>query len=245
VHPALTLTRNGNRVWIAYYVQQLNEKLRTDLALLYIDGKQLRLDQITGLSNTTFDLTLSKHHADSDRKRPISSKFSLRGCDIGEYMSATGHQRGGSSTDGVVSAWGDNRNTWTGSVGSVVPYTHAQADVFFGRVGTQPDEGPTKYSPRRGARTGHRRQGRCQGRQETIEPLPMKGGASQMSGTYVVPSGSGLSLGFSAFAAARSLELTPAILLQKWRRERCLLGLALRWPFVRSARRFRGTLWES
>jgi hypothetical protein len=33
VHPALTLTQNGNRVWIAYYVQQLNEKLRTDLAL--------------------------------------------------------------------------------------------------------------------------------------------------------------------------------------------------------------------
>jgi hypothetical protein len=36
-------------------------------------------------------------------------------------MSVTGHQRGGSSTDGVVSAWGDNRNTWTGPVGSVVP----------------------------------------------------------------------------------------------------------------------------
>ena len=33
VHPALTLTQNGNRVWIGYYVQQLNEKLRTDLAL--------------------------------------------------------------------------------------------------------------------------------------------------------------------------------------------------------------------
>ena len=54
-------------------------------------------------------------------------------------MSVTGHQRGVSSTDGVVSAWGDNRNTWTGPVGSAAPYMHAQPDVFFGRVGTQPD----------------------------------------------------------------------------------------------------------
>jgi hypothetical protein len=31
------------------------------------------------------------------------------------------------------------RVSWTGPVGSVAPYTHAQADVFFGRIGTQPD----------------------------------------------------------------------------------------------------------
>jgi hypothetical protein len=138
VHPALTLTQNGNRVWIAYYVQQLDEKLRTDLALLHIDGNQLRLDQITGLSNTTFDLaptniTLSPTHT-TNYDRTFTACYG-----IGEYMSVTGHQRGGSSTDGVVSAWGDNRNSWTGPVGSPAPYTHAQADVFFGRVGTSPD----------------------------------------------------------------------------------------------------------
>jgi hypothetical protein len=137
VHPALTLTQNGNRAWIAYYVQQLNEKLRTDLALLHIDGKTLRLDQITGLSDTTFDLTPSN----ITRTATLTTNFDRtfpRCYDIGEYMSVTGDQRGDSSKDGVVAAWGDNRNTWTGPVGSPAPYTHAQADVFFGRVGAPP-----------------------------------------------------------------------------------------------------------
>ena len=117
MHPALTLTQNGNRVWIAYYVQQLDEKLRTDLALLHIDGNQLRLDQTTGLSNTAFDLTPSN----ITLTPTLTTNFDRTDhpCyDIGEYMSVTGHQRGVSSTDGVVSAWGDNRNTWTGPVGS-------------------------------------------------------------------------------------------------------------------------------
>ena len=138
MHPALTLTQNGNRVWIAYYVQQLDEKLRTDLALLHIDGNQLRLDQTTGLSNTAFDLaptniTLSPTHT-TNYDRAFNACYG-----IGEYMSVTGDQRGDSSTDGVVAAWGDNRNKWTGPIGSAAPYTHAQADVFFGRVGTQLD----------------------------------------------------------------------------------------------------------
>jgi len=145
VHPALTLTQNGNRVWIAYYVQQLDEKLRTDLALLHIDGNQLRLDQTTGLSNTAFDLaptniTLSPTQTTMSPAQTTNYDRTFVACyGIGEYMSVTGDQRGDSSTDGVVSAWGDNRNKWTGPVGSPAPYTHAQADVFFGRVGTQPD----------------------------------------------------------------------------------------------------------
>jgi hypothetical protein len=50
-------------------------------------------------------------------------------------MSVAARVRGQGSTDGVVAAWGDNRNTWTGPPGSAAPYTHAQPDVFFGRVG--------------------------------------------------------------------------------------------------------------
>jgi hypothetical protein len=134
VFPSLALTQNGNRVWIGYYVQQLDEKLRTDLALLHVDGKNLRLDQITGLSDIAFDLTPSNIQLTATKDTNFDR--AVRACyDIGEYMSVTGQQRGGSSTDGVVAAWGDNRNRWTGPPGSPAPYTHARADVFFGRVG--------------------------------------------------------------------------------------------------------------
>ena len=134
VHPSLALGQNGNRVWVGYYVQQADEKLRTDLATFHIDGNKLRLDQITGLSNMTFDLTPSN----ITRTAATTSNFdrTIVACyDIGEYMSVAARVRGGSSTDGVVAAWGDNRNTWTGPPDSAAPYTHAQPDVFFGRVG--------------------------------------------------------------------------------------------------------------
>ena len=43
---------------------------------------------------------------------------------------------GGDEDDGgPLAAWGDNRNTWTGPPGSAAPYSHAQPDVFFGRIG--------------------------------------------------------------------------------------------------------------
>jgi hypothetical protein len=139
VHPSLALGQNGNRVWVGYYVQQSDEKLRTDLATLHVDGKKLRLDQTTGLSNVAFDLTPSN----ITRTATTTTNFdrTVTTCyDIGEYMSVAARVRGGSDTDGVVAAWGDNRNTWTGpspppAPGSSAPGTHAQPDVFFGRVG--------------------------------------------------------------------------------------------------------------
>jgi hypothetical protein len=134
VHPSLALGQNGNRVWVGYYVQQANEQLRTDLATLHINGRSLRLDQTTGLSNTAFDFTPNN----ITRTPTTTTNFdrTIRPCyDIGEYMSVAARVRGQSSTDGVVAAWGDNRNTWTGPPGSAAPYTHAQPDVFFGRVG--------------------------------------------------------------------------------------------------------------
>jgi hypothetical protein len=134
VHPSLALGQNGNRVWVGYYVQQSDEKLRTDLATLHINGNKLQLDQTTGLSNVAFDLTPSN----ITRTPTTTTNFdrTVNTCyDIGEYMSVAARVRGQSDSDGVVAAWGDNRNSWTGPPGSSAPYTHAQPDVFFGRVG--------------------------------------------------------------------------------------------------------------
>jgi hypothetical protein len=135
VHPSLALGQNANRVWVGYYVQQANEQLRTDLATLHIDGNKLRLDQTTGLSTVAFDLTPSNITRTPPTTTTNFDRTVVACYDIGEYMSVAARVRGESSTDGVVAAWGDNRNTWTGPPGSAAPYTHAQPDVFFGRVG--------------------------------------------------------------------------------------------------------------
>jgi hypothetical protein len=134
VLPALALGQNGNRVWVGYYVQQSDERLRTDLATLHINGNQLALDQITPLSNTTFDLTPSDITLASGATDNFARVW-VECYDVGEYMSVQARVRGQSSTDDVVAAWGDNRNPWTGPPDSVAPYTHAKPDVFFGAVG--------------------------------------------------------------------------------------------------------------
>jgi len=49
----------------------------------------------------------------------------IRPCyDIGEYMAAT------NLGDGVIAAWGDNRNPWTSPPDSPAAGTHPQPDVF-------------------------------------------------------------------------------------------------------------------
>ena len=131
VHPAITLDQNGNEAWVAYYVQQANDQLRTDVAKLHVSGNHLTLDGASSLSTVAFDLTPNNlpTTTPSNPARTTNYDRIIATCyDIGEYMSLA-------ATPGQpIAAWGDNRNTWTGPAGSAAPFTHAQPDVFSGRA---------------------------------------------------------------------------------------------------------------
>lgn len=139
VHPAIALAQNGNTARVAYYVQQANEQLRVDVATLHVDGNKLRFDGQANLSTTAFDLTPSNIPRPTPTNPFETTNYdrAIAHCyDIGEYMSLASNLRGdGGGQSGTVAAWGDNRNSWTGPPGSAAPYTHAQPDVFFGRLG--------------------------------------------------------------------------------------------------------------
>jgi hypothetical protein len=133
VHPAIALGQNGNRAWATYYVQQADGRLRTDAATIHIDGNHLRVDSTTGLSTQSFDLTPSNIPFPTPTNRFQTTNYDriIAHCyDIGEYMSVAVADNPGEA----VAAWGDNRNPWTGRPGSAAPFTHAQPDVFFGRI---------------------------------------------------------------------------------------------------------------
>src|SRR5262249_39470803 len=133
VHPAIALGQNGDRAWVTYYVQEADGRLRTDIARIHADGNQLRLDSTTGLSTQSFDLTPSNIPLPTPTNPFRTTNFDriIAHCyDIGEYMSVA-------ATDDpseALAAWGDNWNSWTGPSGSAAPFTHAQPDVFFGRI---------------------------------------------------------------------------------------------------------------
>ncbi|HUM11564.1 MAG TPA: hypothetical protein VLT82_11485 [Myxococcaceae bacterium] len=137
VHPSIDIGGFGSKAYVGYYVQQADERLRTDIATVEPDGKKLEV-QRDRLSSVAFDLTPSNiirtvsPRATTNYDRLIASCYN-----IGEYMSVNAPTFWGSD-DRVTAAWGDNRRTWTGPAGpppSSAPYTHAQPDVFFGHAG--------------------------------------------------------------------------------------------------------------
>jgi len=133
VHPAIALGQNGNRPWVAYYVQSADGKLRTDVATLHVNGNHLRLDGATHLSTAAFDLTPSNipFPSATDPFRTTNYDRTVATCyDIGEYMSIAA----GDDPNNPIAAWGDNRNPWVAPPGSPAPGTHAQPDVFSGRL---------------------------------------------------------------------------------------------------------------
>ena len=135
VHPAISLSPDASTAFVAYYAQQANEQLRTDVATLSV-GKRLRLDGVQGLSDKAFDLTPSNIPFPSPTNpfRTTNYDRTIVSCyDIGEYLSIAAG-RSDDDEEGPVAAWGDNRNTWTGPPGSAAPFTHAQPDVFFTRL---------------------------------------------------------------------------------------------------------------
>ena len=134
VHPAVAVSQNGNRLNVAYYTQQADEKLRTDVATLHVDGNQLRLEGRGSLSAVSFDLTPSNIAFPIPGNAAFTTNYdrTVRACyNIGEYMSVTS----GDDGKGVVAAWGDNRRSWTSPPDSPAAGTHAQADVFFSTIG--------------------------------------------------------------------------------------------------------------
>jgi hypothetical protein len=138
VLPAVALAQNGNRLWVSYYVQQIDERLRTDVARLHVDRGHLRLDGVDRLSSAAFNLTPSNNPLPS----PIDPFFTTnydRGVgacrDIGDYQSIGASARGHDGDSGpIVAAWGDNRRSWTSPSNSPAPGPHAQADVFSSRL---------------------------------------------------------------------------------------------------------------
>ena len=120
-------------------VRLLLENLRTDVATLSVDDNHLELDDTSGLSTQAFDLTPSNISIPipTNPFRTTNYDRTIATCyDIGEYMSVTVPATEGDA-DGPIAAWGDNRNSWTGPLGSAAPFKHAQPDVFSGRPGNQ------------------------------------------------------------------------------------------------------------
>jgi hypothetical protein len=126
VHPAISMSGDGNTVNVSYYVQQSNQRLRTDIARLGVQGNnKLKLKDTSPLSTTTFSLTPSNIATSATTTTNFDRV--IQPCyDIGEYQSLTRDVGDGS----LFAAWGDNRNTWIGPTGSSAPGPHAQPDVF-------------------------------------------------------------------------------------------------------------------
>jgi hypothetical protein len=131
VHPAIDLSSDAKRLTVSYYVQQLNSQLRTDVAVLKLNGGRVRLRHAGPLSSTAFDLTpsnvLRTPTATTNYDRVVQPCY-----DIGEYQTLA-HSRG--EDERVFAAWGDNRKTWLSPAGSPAAGLHAQPDVFSGFVG--------------------------------------------------------------------------------------------------------------
>jgi hypothetical protein len=137
VMPALALTQNGNRLLVSYFVQQIDERVRTDIARLHVDGNQLRLENVERLSSTAFDLTPSNNPFPQSGNPFLTFNYDLNiaPCrDLGEYQSIGVSRKPGDDSGPIVAAWGDNRRTWTSPSDSTAPGTHAQADVFSSRL---------------------------------------------------------------------------------------------------------------
>jgi hypothetical protein len=131
VHPAITLDGDdGDSALVAYYVQQADSKLRTDVSRLHFRAGQWLVNGASNLSTQSFDLTPSNipRPVPTDPFLTTNYDRNVNACyNLGEYMSIVSHD------DRAMAAWGDNRRTWTGPADSSAPGPHAQADVFFRR----------------------------------------------------------------------------------------------------------------
>ena len=148
VHPAISLSPDAEKLTVSYYVQQLDSRLRTDVATLEIEGGRLHVEETGPLSSTAFDLTPSNIKrtptANTNYDRTVTTCY-----DIGEYQALAQSRRHEDDDNGVIAAWGDNRRTWLSPAGSPAAGLHAQPDVFFATVGDESSEHAFKTTLRR------------------------------------------------------------------------------------------------
>jgi hypothetical protein len=134
VHPAVSLAGDGGKLSVSYYVQQADQRLRTDIAHFAVSNNGLKLNARSALSSTTFALTPSN----IVRTPTSTTNFDrlIQTCyDIGEYQTLARSR--GDNDDNMIAAWGDNRQTWVGPAGSPAPGPHPQPDVFTMRTQAQ------------------------------------------------------------------------------------------------------------
>jgi hypothetical protein len=148
VHPALSLSDDAKKLTVSYYVQQADQRLRTDVATLKVDGRRLRVDDVGRLSSTAFDLTPSNvvrtPTTTTNYDRAVVSCY-----DIGEYQTLARSRSDDEDDDSVIAAWGDNRRTWLSPPTSPAAGLHAQPDVFSAIVGDNSSEHDFKGTPER------------------------------------------------------------------------------------------------
>jgi hypothetical protein len=130
VLPAISVDKDGERVSVAYYVQQADERIRVDLTTgkIGIGGRRFRATSPARLSGVAFDLIPSNNPSPNPFNALLTTNYdrTVSPCyDLGEYLAIT------QGEEGVLAAWGDNRNTWTSPAGSPAVGPHAQPDVFF------------------------------------------------------------------------------------------------------------------
>ncbi len=134
VHPAVAVIDEGEKVSVAYYVQQANEKLRVDLTRVELDGRRFQARLPEHVSSVAFNLIPSNiaFPVVGNPKFTTNYDRTIVACyNIGEYLGLVGHEAG------LLAAWGDNRNSWTSPPRSPAAGTHAQPDVFFQEMGGQ------------------------------------------------------------------------------------------------------------
>lgn len=128
--PAIALTPDGSRLYLGYYVQQSDERVRTELATLQITGGGLQLLGRQALSSVAFDLEPNNIPSPFP---PLKSEDTINfdqlirpGYALGEYMGVATDANGN-----PMASWGDCRNSWTSPADGFYPGVHPQTDVFF------------------------------------------------------------------------------------------------------------------
>jgi hypothetical protein len=131
-HPAVALGQDGKKLFVGYYVQQKDEKLRTEIASFKLKKDSASDRDVQALSSVTFDLppsVIPLPVAGDPYDTWHWDRLLAPGYSLGEYMGVTLDDEGK-----PMACWGECRNTWTSPSDALAPGTHPQADVFFRRV---------------------------------------------------------------------------------------------------------------
>jgi hypothetical protein len=127
--PAVALTPDASTLYVGYYVQQSDEKVRTDLATIQISDSGLQLQSRQGLSSVAFDLEPNNVPSPLNNWDTINfDQLLTAGYALGEYMGVATDANGN-----PIAAWGDCRNSWVSPANGFFPGAHPQTDVFFVR----------------------------------------------------------------------------------------------------------------